>query len=75
MVDEQDDKYGCKIFCIYFQNGYEEEARDTLKKISKLGKTDAIFDSNSLTSLCEKFNDISSVIQKNIKLELNTSYL
>lgn len=74
MVDEQDEKYGCKIFCIYFQNGCEEEARDTLKKIANLGKTNEIFDSNSLPSLCDNFNDISDVIQKTIKLELKTSY-
>ena len=74
MVDEQDEKYGCKIFAIYFQNGGEKEARDTLKKIAELGKTNEIFDSNSLTSLCEKFKAISDVIQKTIKLELKTGH-
>ena len=73
MVDEEKYEYKCKIFCIYFKNDYEKEAFDTLEKIAKEGKTDKVFDSNSIKSLCNNFNDISDIIQKNYKLELRTT--
>lgn len=75
MVDEEKYEYKCKIFCIYFKNGCEKEAIDTLEKIAKEGKTDKVFDSNSLKSLTSSFLDISDIIQKNYKLELNTTKL
>ena len=74
MVDEEKYEYGCKIFCIYFGKDNEGEAKDTLEKIAKEGKTDMQLYSDSLTSLCEKFQKISGYIEKNYKLGLNMSH-
>lgn len=73
MENEKNKKYGCRIFCIYFNNGSEEEARNNLINIANLGKTNKLYDSNSLDSLNNIFVDISNIIQKNYKLGLTTN--
>ena len=72
MADEEKYEFGCKIFCIYFGDG--KEGKDTLEQIAKVGKTDKIFDSNSLESLNDTFKNISNLIEKNYKLELNINH-
>ena len=72
MKNEKTRQNGCKIFCIYFTNKkYKKEGEKHLKEIAKLGETGDIYNSDSLMSLCEVFNQIADVIQTNYKLKLN----
>ena len=75
MKNEKIRENGCKIFCIYFahkknkRNG--ERGEKYLKEIAKLGETGDIYNSDSLISLCEVFNQIADIIETNYKLKLN----
>lgn len=71
MKNEKIRENGCKIFCIYFQPRKSKSGEETLKEIAKLGETENIYNSNSLMSLCEVFNQIADIIQTNYKLKLN----
>ena len=74
MKNEKKRENRCKIFCIYFERqnkDSKEKAEKTLKEIAKLGETEDIYNSNSLLSLCEVFNQIADIIQTNYKLKLN----
>ena len=71
MKNEKIRENGCKIFCIYFQRENSKSGAIILKEIAKLGETEDIYNSNSLMSLCEAFNQIADIIQTNYKLKLN----
>ena len=72
MKNEKIRENGCKIFCIYFTNErYKERGERYLKEIAKLGETGDIYNSDSLKSLCNVFNQIADIIETNYKLKLN----
>ena len=72
MKNEKIRENGCKIFCIYFKRGkIDKYGEKTLKEIAKIGETENIYNSDSLMSLCEVFNQIADIIQTNYKLQLN----
>ena len=71
MEIEKKRENGCKIFCIYFGGRWKKKGEQNLKEIAKLGETGDIYNSNSLMSLCEVFNQIADIIQTNYKLKLS----
>ena len=73
MKNEKIRENGCKIFCIYFKRESKRNhlAQNLLEEIAKLGESEKIYNSNSLLSLCEVFNQIADIIQTNYKLKLN----
>ena len=74
MEDEKRLKSGCRIFTIYFNNKekqydfghFEGRAEIILKSIAELGRTDTIYNSNSIESLVKVFENISKVIEDKI---------
>ena len=46
-------------------------SKKTVKEIAKVGETGDIYNSDTLMSLCEVFNQIADIIQTNYKLKLN----
>ena len=68
-----------KIFCIYFKNKEEQynfgkvqgKDEEILKKIAELGETQNLYNTSSLSQLCNAFIKISDTIQTNYKLKLN----
>ena len=71
MKNEKIRENGCKIFCIYFNRNLKNEGENNLKEIAKVGETGDIYNSDTLMSLCEVFNQIADIIQTNYKLKLN----
>ena len=70
MKSEDNRDNGCKIFCIYFKRNKNNLGEKILKKIAKLGHTEKIYNSDSLFSLCNVFNEID-IMQTNYTLKLN----
>jgi hypothetical protein len=79
MERENTKENGAKIFCIYFQNkesrfdygNIKGKSLEMLNEIAKLGGTNKVYDSNSLTSLCKAFIRINEAIETNYRLKLN----
>lgn len=71
MKSEDNKDNGCKIFCIYFKSNRINKGETILKEIAKLGHTEKIYNSDSLYSLCNVFNEIADTMQTNYTLKLN----
>ena len=69
MEYEKNKQYGCKIFCVFFQNYNVNESKNTLERIANIGKTEHYLPANSLDSLYNTFNNISNTIQKTFVLK------
>ena len=78
MEKEKARENGVKIYTVYFHNKDEQydfgdmkgKSQEILNEISRLGGTNKVYYSDSLTSLCDAFNKINEAIEITTRLKL-----